>query len=610
MPNLKTILRSVTAPIAANRPFCFFMYVLCMVSAICTVNYKWKQHLYDYAWLETWLWVYLFALVLTILPLKVRRLVRPVFYLVAYVTAIADVYCFVKFEAAINPSILMLMGETNTREAGEFLSQYITTDILSSNVGWVLLVLLVHILWTLLRSIKRPRVIDRALTNICSAIDAIRHYLAIPVVAFTVACLYFCFPNIKSMHKLMTQDTIGQVEHCLTMKDRPNQYSSLYRVTFSVYANSLAARQIDVLRQVAESVQVDSCDYRSPDIVFIIGEAYARNHSQLYGYHLPTAPRQVAMQQEGALIPFSDVISPWNLTSFVFKLIMSTYAIGDEGDWCDYPLFCEIFRKAGYHVTFLTNEFLPQAKQQVFDFSGGFFLNDPDLSAHQFDSRNDHLNRFDAGLLNDYRRLQQERSDAGDTLQQGRLTIFHLIGQHQDYRQRYPVSRRHFTTDDYADRTDLKPKWKRNLCDYDNATLYNDSIVHAITQMFADREAIVIYMPDHGEEVHSREVPHFFGRMHSTTIVKRLARDEFQIPFWVWTSSLYRQRHPDVWQNVRSAADKAMMTDAVPHMLLSLAGIHCQYYRPDLDILSPLYNARRPRIIKRQVDYDQVMKGE
>ena len=67
----------------------------------------------------------------------------------------------------------------------------------------------------------------------------------------------------------------------------------------------------------------------------------------------------------------------WNLTSFVFKNVFSTHVVGEKGDWCDYPLFPELFRKAGYQVTFITNEFLPQAKEAVYDFSGGFFLNNP-----------------------------------------------------------------------------------------------------------------------------------------------------------------------------------------------------------------------------------------
>ena len=133
------------------------MYALFMVSAICTVNYRWKQELYDYAWCEAWLWIYAFALVLAFLPSVVRRIARPVFYIVAYSVTIADVYCFVKFESAINPSILMLVAETDPREASEFFTAYLTPDVLFSNVGWVLLVMLLHIVWTVMRRLGLPR---------------------------------------------------------------------------------------------------------------------------------------------------------------------------------------------------------------------------------------------------------------------------------------------------------------------------------------------------------------------------------------------------------------------------------------------------------------------
>ena len=50
------------------------------------------------------------------------------------------------------------------------------------------------------------------------------------------------------------------------------------------------------------------------------------------------------------------------------------HVVGQKGEWCDYPLFPQLFRKAGYHVSFITNQFLPQAKEAVYDFSGGFFF--------------------------------------------------------------------------------------------------------------------------------------------------------------------------------------------------------------------------------------------
>ena len=37
---------------------------------------------------------------------------------------------------------------------------------------------------------------------------------------------------------------------------------------------------------------------------------------------------------------------------------------GDDGEWCDSPLFPQVFRKAGYHVKFLTNQFLPKSLEE------------------------------------------------------------------------------------------------------------------------------------------------------------------------------------------------------------------------------------------------------
>ena len=295
------------------------------------------------------------------------------------------------------------------------------------------------------------------------------------------------------------------------------------------------------------------------------------------------------------------MVAPWNLTSFVFKHLFSLYTVGDKGEWCDYPLFPELFRKAGYHVAFLTNQFLPQAKEAVYDFSGGFFLNNPQLSNAMFDTRNNQLFRYDDGLLNDYDRLKAENKE-------NNLIIFHLKGQHVDYRTRFPANRRHFTPEDY-ERPELKKKELRVLADYDNAILYNDSIVDAIIQRFEDDDAIVIYVPDHGEECYEGNV-HFYGRMHSTEITARLAREEFDIPFWIWCSHQYMVEHPEVAIQITRAKDRRFMTDALPHLLLYLAGISTPYYNETLNVLSPTYNEQRPRLLKSTTDYDKLERKD
>ena len=144
---------------------------------------------------------------------------------------------------------------------------------------------------------------------------------------------------------------------------------------------------------------------------------------------------------------------------------------------------------------------------------------------------------------------------------------------------------------------------------YDNATRYNDSIVNQIITRFEDEEAVIIYVPDHGEECYSGNV-HFYGRMHSTEITARLAREEFDIPFWIWCSHSFMVAHPEMFGRIVNAKNRRYMTDALPHLLLSLAGIHSPCYRPQLDLLSDEYDESRPRILKNTTDYDQVTSNK
>lgn len=52
------------------------------------------------------------------------------------------------------------------------------------------------------------------------------------------------------------------------------------------------------------------------------------------------------------------------------------------------------------------------------------------------------------------------------------------------------------------------------------------------------------------------------------------------------------------------------MTDALPHMLLWLAGISTKDYHAQYNLLSPEYDASRPRILKNKADYDKLRPKE
>ena len=591
-------------PIEKNGAFFVFMFAL---GWLCTQLEIMPYYLrnrgaqpYELALPELFLDIYVACVVLTLIPRKVRFWVRALLYLLLYGIAIVDVFCYIRFESTLTPTMLMLVGETSSQEASEFLSAYLSWDIITSELGWVLLLLLLHVLWTLVRwlshSIRQRMVLPKVNPF---AITFLRAVLGALVVWLLYSAVTQTWNNKVAIHRLFSCNTLGEVEHELTQKDQAKLYVPVYRLAFGIYANRLASHQIIQLEAASTKIQVDSCSFRVPDIVLVIGESYNKHHSQLYGYDKPTTPRQQAMAEEGSLVPFSDIVSSWNLTSFVFKHMLSLYAVGDSGEWCDQPLFPEVFRKAGYHVTFITNQFLPQAKEAVYDFSGGFFLNHPEVSSRLFDKRNIKLYRYDDGVVKELMANSQKPK--------ANLTILHLMGSHVDYRARYPQkSFRRFTPQMY-NRPDLTDKQKQTLADYDNSLLYNDSIVKAITNCFVDKEALVIYMPDHGEEIFD-DKPYVSGRRHNADIDYRLARNEMEIPFWIWGSPKYIENHPYGWQAIQVAKDRPMMTDALPHLLLYLGGISTPLYRSELNIISPDYNTHRPRILKGITDYNQLKK--
>lgn len=601
-------------PIMRNSVFFVMMYVLGMMCAILTLPQGQNAELYENIYLELFLADYIACIVLTLFPRKIRVWVKRLFYVVNYSVAIIDVYCFWKFASTLTPTMLMLVSETDSREAGEFLRSYLSTDILYSPLAWIFGLMLLHAAWAIRRAFFHlPSRNTRATVKAwLTALDAKATKWRIDIVSGTVVAVLLVWSLISSWHnmretaRLMTADTIGTVEHLLTEKDHAVLYLPIYRLAFSIYSNALAAKQIDRCIVSAERAKVDSVSYRSPTIVLIIGESFAKHHDQQYGYQMKTTPRQVKLERSGLLTKFTDVVSCWNLTSFVFKNVLSMHVVGQKGEWCDYPLFPELFRKAGYHVSFLTNQFLPQAKDAVYDFSGGFFLNNPTLSEMLFDTRNTSIHQYDDGLLADYDNFVK---DGQIDLKGKNLIIFHLIGQHVSYRMRSPNDRKVFTADDYKEsRPDLTPRKRAMVADYDNAVRYNDSIVSAIVKRFQNKDAIVIYMPDHGEEIYEPGRD-FICRNHSAAIDYPLAKYEFEVPFWIYVSHKYAVKRPEVFKAIKDAKDKRFMTDALPHLMVWLAGISTRDYHSQYNLLSPDYNEGRPRILKNTTDYDAVREA-
>ena len=283
--------------------------------------------------------------------------------------------------------------------------------------------------------------------------------------------------------------------------------------------------------------------------------------------------------------------------------MLSTWSDDDADNWMNHTLFPAAFRKAGYDVYYWSNQFVMDGGGGLFSNLGGALVNHPDLARLQFTVRNSSLFAYDSGLNAD---LRQFLSDSlGGTLPRPSLFIVHYIGQHVSYADRFPQDFNRFKADS------LSPTYGgaygcQIRAQYANATLFHDHCLNELWQLFAERDAVMVYLSDHGEECY--DYRNFYERSDQNSLTPQMAHYQFEIPFFVVVSDSFRMKHADLMEQIQTAQERPFVNSDICHMLFSLAGIAMPDYRADRDVLSPLYDTARPRYIGDGVDYNTLIR--
>ena len=577
------VLNSVLFPIKDNILFFTFMYIL---GAICIV-------FEPLAWYGSRLWsllelyidTYFLCLFISLFPKRVKGIFRAFLYIILYVVAIIDMTCYVRLGMGILPIYYQTFVQSNLNETTEMLETYLSTSIILSPLLLILVLLLLHII-----------VSCRKIKINYSFIHPYSRPIKLFITILLFCSLVFSYGNKKYLfYRIICQTSELEFQEKYFMTPKTGYYLPIYRLTYSISEYNSLKYVTKALRKTLNKNAVDSCQYICPDIVLIIGESYNRHHSQLYGYSLPTTPCQTALYQTGRLVPFTDVISSWNMTCESFEDIFSLYAVGSNENWYDYPFLTTMFRQAGYEVFFLSNQFVMNPSESFSAFIEDIFINDKEISELQFSHRNENIHPYDMGLLDDYQKMKKLSSAHN-------LWIFHTMGLHAKFSERYPSEWKKFTLADYH-RPDLNEEMLEELADYDNAILYNDYFLNAVINAFKDKEAVIVFLSDHGERVFDNSTE--FGR-NLTWNVNDI-KQQFEIPFWFYFTEAYREKHPEVVETAISVKNKRYMTDIISHTLIHLAGIQSKYYRSEYDILNPAYDEQRKRMIRNQRDFDAIV---
>ncbi len=577
--------RCLAAPLRKECVFFVFMYIVFVAARILESP---TSHTPAYVfYLENFADLYILCALLCAVPRKARLWVRTIIYVIGYAAAIAEGFVHERFHLFFGPITIQLVSETTPGETSEFLASYLK--------GWALwktLLIYVPIIAANAACEAFKGKIGSFLGESIPQGVKIAANIAVPIAVAT--CLVCSAGEKVQMVKFFTSHDTDEAEHA----DSHAFHTPFYRIVFSTKFLSLSSGELERMRENMRNIKIDSCKHTVKNIILYIGESYNKHHSQLYGYTLETTPNQKAMADEGSLIVFKDAVTPWNVTSNVFKDVLSTHSTDQSGSWTDGVLIPGVLKKAGYKVAFITSQFYKSPNLGVVDFNGSFFLNDREIERGCFDYRNKYRKAYDTTLI--------EEIDKFPTGERN-FIIFHGMGQHQEYNKRFGKGGVHFTVGDYPSRNDLTVYEKQIIADYDNATRYNDKVVRMLCDRFKNDDAVVVYMPDHGEEVFDRL--HSYGRDHNAKVSADIAYSEFEVPFEIWFSPKARQKHAEIYNAALNAAGKPLSTDDLPHLLMGLAGISSPLYDARRDLLNPAFNASRKRILKRTVDYDSLMSA-
>ncbi|WP_051420547.1 phosphoethanolamine transferase [Helicobacter pametensis] len=487
-------------------------------------------------------------------------------YIMCYIILLISTLCFVIdlcclwiFETPLSGAMVATLLETNPSEAMSFFELY------GAKIIWAICVSLVGIGVGFLVFKK----------------------VHLPFVGLKILAFLGIFAWIYEIYLLVPNFASCQYRNTFTFMTPMRQGCEFYRALHELQEAQKALKEYQKLFafKTVSATSLTSTE-KIKNLVLILGESTQRGYMQIYGFFDPTTPLLSTFEINKNLFVFSDVISPHAQTTLSLKNVLTFSNVeNSEKPWYLQENLVSLFRQYGYWVTWVSN--------QLNVTHGGPIGAIASLSqeAHFV---SEYKRNFDE-VFYDGRLLEFAKPDSKKAFQ---FFVFHLMGAHASYGNRYPQSFAYFN-----DRTfNLRD---RTIARYKNAVLYNDYVVSEIFKSFSSSDSLVIYLADHGEEVY--DYRDFVG--HSDD---KISRFMVEIPFMIYVSDLFIQKHPELYQRIKKAINRPYMTDDLIHTILDIAGIKTQDFNPTRSIINDAFNASRKRIVggAQGKDYDKELKNQ
>ena len=458
------------------------------------------------------------AVLLTFLVFESTRLSKMFVLIILYMPLVLFWSYYFSSGAWISVDTVMAILQTNVSESCEYISDTMTFSGCIGLLGLGGLVLLSA--WTA-SSLEKKKAFK---------------YGSVFLVAFVVVNAFFAY---RHRNNLVTDIGVQ---------------TKLYTEKYNDFEKQKNVRKTSLKNGLGQITNVSDGVY-----VLVIGESQNRNNMSAYGYQRKTTPWLESMKNIENFIVFDKAYSCHTHTVPVL-----TYALTAKNQYNDLKLgesvsLLEVVETAGFETVWISN----QVKYSAWDTPVTVIA---DEANQQFWHNNNvgektATNHYDLKLVESIEKIKTT-----DKM----LIVFHLMGNHGSYRERYPKEFKKFDG-------------RKTLDEYDNSILYNDYVVQNLFEKV-------------------RELPNFKGFIyfadHADAVLQGLAHDASKfvpemthIPMYMYFSDAYVQEHCDKVTMMETAKKHIFTNDLIYNTMLSVMDIRfVNMYEEYNDITSDAYD--------------------
>lgn len=320
--------------------------------------------------------------------------------------------------------------------------------------------------------------------------------------------------------------------------------------------------------------------------LLVVGESSRSDHWGINGYTRNTSPN---LSKDSNLYSFTNVASGATVTSKAIPLLVTRVGVGNAAGGLHEKSILNAFSEAGFYTAWISNQYVDnkilKVTMHVTDADTIIATNSGAKSSNKFLT----ANLYDELVLKPVQNIINAQK--GDV-----FMVVHLMGNHFDYKFRYPHSFDVFKSADSASGARVNGYTQTEMVDhYDNSILYNDYVLQSMIDYLktVDANSALLFVSDHGEDLNDDNNGLYY---HMPTPTYNSAH----VPLFVWLSDNSKVSFPAYHALLHTHLKQPISAaESVFYTTLNLGGITIlkDDNEKKFSLLSSTFEASRQQIL-------------